>query len=104
MDLDRGGERVMRPGAFGLVPVLLFDLFDPDVLVPLVHTWVEEAMSWLEQAGKLSIRTIQVKAQYDPERLHIKIRYLVREENILDSFETEIETFSPLSSDTQRRS
>ena len=94
----------MRPAAYGLVPVLLFDIFDPDVLVPLVQTWVEEAMAWLEEAGKLAIQNIRVAAQYDPERLRITIDYIVREENIRDTFETEIQSFTPLTTDTLRRS
>jgi hypothetical protein len=103
LDLRRGGERVMRPGAYGLVPILLFDVFDPDVLVPLVETWVEEAMDWLVRAGKLSVQRILVSPFYDPARLNIKIDYLVLEENVRDTFETEIQSFTPVDSSSLRR-
>ena len=100
--LGQGGERVMRPGAYGLVPTLLFDVFDPDVLVPLVQTWVEEALDSLVRNGKITIRKVSVDPRYDPERLFIHIEYYLREENIREEFETEIQSFQTLSSSTSR--
>lgn len=101
--LGQGGERVMRPGAYGLVPTLLFDIFDPDVLIPLVESWVEEALDSLVRNGKITIRKVAVTADYEPSRLLIKIEYYLREENIRDVYETEIQSFQPLSSSVARR-
>lgn len=95
IDVSRGGERVMRPGAYGLVPALLFQIFDPDLLVPLVESWVEEAVDWVVRAGKIDIQRIEVVPLYGPERLHIYIDYIVLEENVRDSFETEILSENP---------
>ena len=101
--LGQGGERVMRPGAYGLVPTLLFDIFDPDIVVPLVESWVEEALDHLVRNGKITIRKVAVEAKYDPARLRVFIAYLLRDENIREEFETEIQSFEPLSSSGARR-
>lgn len=94
----------MRPAAYGLVPSLLFDIFDPEILVPLVQTWVEEAMDWLVRAGKLQILSIKVRPRFEPARLEITISYWLKEDNVREEFQTEIQSFSPVTSATVRRS
>jgi hypothetical protein len=94
----------MRPAAYGSVPASLFMLFTPEILEPLVETWVEEALDWLVRAGKMTIQTVKVTATFNPELLHIKIDYIVREENIRDTYETEIRSFSPVNEDAVRKS
>jgi hypothetical protein len=102
--LESGGERLMRPGAFGLVPVVIFDIFNPDILTPLIKAWVEDALYHLVRAGKMEVLDLRVTPYYKPtEGYRIFIKYLVKEENMRDEYETEIETIRPASAENSGR-
>lgn len=93
--LGRGGERVMRPSAFGIVPGLLFERTDYEVLIPLVRTWVEEALQILVREGKIVIKNIFVTPRENPIRLHIRIEYFLKNDGTQDFYESDIGTFRP---------
>lgn len=100
--LDSGGERLMRPGAYGLVPALLFEPFIPEVQVPAVDMWVREALSHLVADGSIRLLDLAVRQEYDPNRLHIRLEYKVQDVDETQVFETEIRTMTPVV-DTQVR-
>lgn len=90
VDVDSGGERVMRPEAFSLVPFALFEPFIPEMQIPLLETWIVEALSWLERERRLRIVNLQVKAAYNPERLIINLQYQPLGQETVLPFTTEI--------------
>lgn len=101
VDEDLGGERKMRPGAFGQIPFALMETYDRYAMPILVEEYVREALQILVDEGKIYIIQIDVDAQ--PRGVVVKIGYVVVEEQLRDEYSHEIVTEQPVDSGNARR-
>lgn len=95
IDLDEPGERAMRPGAYGLVPTAMFQIFDYDVFIPAFKQWIVDSLSTLIDSNVIAVNDISMVPMLTAKGytgLHVRIFYTVVASGKQDVYSTELTT------------
>ena len=105
VNLRLNGERRMRPGAFSVMPFALIKPFRKTLIAALVIDYVEDALSFLEQQGKISVKNVRLKMVQDRvgvRGVSVNIGYTVLVDQLQDEYTFEIDTESPAAEGVRR--
>ena len=106
VNLNFGGERKMRPGAYAVMPFQLMKPFDPVLIEALTNNYAREALSFLEEQGKIQVQrilTTLLEGKFGLRGIALRIFYMVLVDQLQDDYTFEIETQLPTNSDGIRR-